>query len=231
MWNLCTESMCFPLRYDCHELRPRLERRNVTMGPHKREDKVGSPSPLPFGNVVCRTAASVGTGSYILITTLFGFPGEKKVKSLSPVRLFATPGTVACQAPLSMAFSRQASWSGLPYPSPGDLPGPGIEPVSPALQADALPSEPPGKLVVKKPPASETQVRSLGGENPLEEGMAPHSSLLAWRMSMDRGVWQATVPGVAKSRTGLSKLSMLAHSLPCGQHARICTSSPCLGEF
>ena len=63
-----------------------------------------------------------------------------KVKSLSRVRLFATPWTVAYQAPLSMGFSRQECWSGLPFPSPGDLPDPGIKPRSPALQADALPS-------------------------------------------------------------------------------------------
>ena len=69
-----------------------------------------------------------------------------KVKSLSRVRLFATPWTVAYQALPSMGFSRQECWSGLPFPSPGDLPDPGIEPGSPALQADALPSEPPGKL-------------------------------------------------------------------------------------
>ena len=68
-----------------------------------------------------------------------------KVKLLSRVRLFATPWTVAYQAPLSMRFSRQECWSGLPFPSPGDLPDPGIEPGSPALQADALLSEPPGK--------------------------------------------------------------------------------------
>ena len=66
-----------------------------------------------------------------------------KVKSLSRVRLFATPWTVAYQAPLSMGFSRQKYWNGLPFPSPGDLPYPGIEPGSPALQTDALPSEPP----------------------------------------------------------------------------------------
>ena len=68
-----------------------------------------------------------------------------EVKSLSHVRLFATPWTVACQAPLSMGFSRQEYWSGLPFPSPGDLPNPGIEPGSPALEVDALTSEPPGK--------------------------------------------------------------------------------------
>ena len=63
------------------------------------------------------------------------------MKSLSRVRLFATPWTVAHQAPLSMEFSRQEYWSGLPFPSPGDLPDMGIEPGSPTLQADALPSE------------------------------------------------------------------------------------------
>ena len=60
------------------------------------------------------------------------------MKSLNRVRLFATPWTVARQAPLSMGFSRQESWSGLSFPSPGDLPNPGIELASPALQADRL---------------------------------------------------------------------------------------------
>ena len=68
------------------------------------------------------------------------------MKSLSRVGLFATPWTVTYQAPRSMGFSRQEYWSGLPFPSPGDLPNPGIEPGSPALQTDALPSEPLGKL-------------------------------------------------------------------------------------
>ena len=67
------------------------------------------------------------------------------VKSLSRIRLFGTPWTVAYQALLSMGFSRQECWSGLPFPSPGDLPDPGIEPGSPASQADAQPSEPPGR--------------------------------------------------------------------------------------
>ena len=57
---------------------------------------------------------------------------------LSQVRLFATPWTVACQAPLSLGFSRQEYWSGLPFPSPGDLPDPGIKLRSPALQVDSL---------------------------------------------------------------------------------------------
>ena len=68
-----------------------------------------------------------------------------KVKSLSLVWLFVTPCTVAHQAPPSMEFSRPEYWRGLPFPSPGDLPDPGIEPGSPALPADALPSEPPGR--------------------------------------------------------------------------------------
>ena len=65
-----------------------------------------------------------------------------KVKPLSHVSLFATPWTVAHQAPPSMGFSKQEYWSGLPCPSPGDLPDPGIEPRSPALQADSLLTEP-----------------------------------------------------------------------------------------
>ena len=68
-----------------------------------------------------------------------------KVKSLSHVQLFVTPWTVAYQAPPSMGFSRQEYWSGLPFPSPEDLPNSGIEPWSPTLQADALASELPGK--------------------------------------------------------------------------------------
>ena len=68
-----------------------------------------------------------------------------KVKLLSLVWRFATPWTVAHQAPPSMGFSRQEHWSGLPFPFPGDLPDPGIEPRSPALEADALTSEPQGK--------------------------------------------------------------------------------------
>ena len=63
-------------------------------------------------------------------------------------QLFETPWTAACQAPLSMGFSRQEYWSGLPFPSPGDLPDLGIETGSPTLHADSLLSEPPGKLPV-----------------------------------------------------------------------------------
>ena len=72
------------------------------------------------------------------------------MKSLSDVQLFLTPWTVAHEAPPSMEFSSQEYWSGFPFPSPGDLPDPGIEPRSPTLQAEALTSEPPGKPQVLK---------------------------------------------------------------------------------
>ena len=68
----------------------------------------------------------------------YGIPNfiesEVKVKSLSRVQLFATPWTASSQAPPSMGFSRQEYWNGLPFPSPGGLPNPGIKPRSPALQ-------------------------------------------------------------------------------------------------
>ena len=115
------------------------------------------------------------------------------------------PWTIACLTPLSMEFSRQEYWSGLPCSSPRDLHLPGIKPGSPALQADSLPSEPPWKpvsvrnrtqipgslapeavlkhSVVKNPPAmQETPVRFLGGKDPLEKGQATHASIhgLSW---------------------------------------------------
>ena len=70
---------------------------------------------------------------------------EKSVFSCIVVPHPVTPWTVACQSPLSVEFSRQEYWNGLPFPSPGDLPNPGIEPGSVALQADSLPSERPRK--------------------------------------------------------------------------------------
>ena len=75
---------------------------------------------------------------------------ERKVKLLSRARLFATPWTAVHQTPPSMGFTKQEYWSGLPFPSPGDLPNPGIEPRSPALQADALTSESPGYAAAAK---------------------------------------------------------------------------------
>ena len=70
------------------------------------------------------------------------------MKSLSHVRLFVNPWAVAYQVPPSMGFSRQEYLSGLPFPSPGDLPDPGIKPGSPTFQADALTCEPSGKTLV-----------------------------------------------------------------------------------
>ena len=82
------------------------------------------------------------------------------MKSLGCVRHFATAWTVACQAPLSIGFSRQEYWSGLPFPSPGDLPNPGIEPGSPTLHTDSLTCEPPGKSA-PKPGGTSDKIREL----------------------------------------------------------------------
>ena len=75
-------------------------------------------------------------------------PGDD-TSSRSVVSDSVTPCTVAHQAPLSMGFSRQEYWRRLPFHSSGDLPDPGIEPRFPTLQADSLPSEPPGKFLLK----------------------------------------------------------------------------------
>ena len=64
---------------------------------------------------------------------------------LTHVRLSVTPWNVSCQSPLSMGFSGQEYWSGLPFPSPGDLPDPGIEPTPPALTGGFFTTAPPGK--------------------------------------------------------------------------------------
>ena len=103
---------------------------------------------FPLGCFICRC----GKNKHRTLMSQYRYhaasayiPLKVKVKSLSCVRLFATAWTVAYQAPLPMEFSRQEYWSGLPFPSPGDLPDPGIELCSPTLQVDTLPSEPPGK--------------------------------------------------------------------------------------
>ena len=85
---------------------------------------------------------------------------QVKVKLLSHVQLFSIPWTVANQAPQSVEFSRQEYWSGLPLPSPGGLPDPGIEPGSLTPQADSLPSEPPEKS--KKDPVRKKRDCGLG---------------------------------------------------------------------
>ena len=77
----------------------------------------------------------------------FNSKSQVKVLVTQSCLIFCNPWAIAHQAPLSVRFPRQEYWSGLPFPSPADLPDPGIEPMSPAkeLQADSLPSEPPGK--------------------------------------------------------------------------------------
>ena len=91
----------------------------------------GSPwgSPIPW-------ILQARTLEWAAISFSNAWKWKVKVKSLSRVRLLATPWTVAYQAPPPMEFSRREYWSGVPFPSPGDLPNPGIEPRSPALQAD-----------------------------------------------------------------------------------------------
>ena len=87
---------------------------------------------MPF---ICLDSECLKTESFAVLRCV----KKVKLKSLRRVRLFETPWTVAYQAPQSVEFSRQEYWSGLPFPSPADLPDSGTEPGSPALQADALP--------------------------------------------------------------------------------------------
>ena len=97
-------------------------------------------SPVP-GILQARTL------EWVAISFSNAWKWKVKVKSLGRVWLFATSWTVAYQAPQSMGFSRHEYWSGLPFPSSGDLSNPGIEPRSPALRVDPLPSKPPGNNV------------------------------------------------------------------------------------
>ena len=83
----------------------------------------------------------------MIVLKFYSEKSESVSQSLSHVQLFVPPLTVAHQALLSMELSRQEYWSGLPFPPPGDLCAPGIEPGSPALQVDSSLSEPPGKPV------------------------------------------------------------------------------------
>ena len=111
-----------------------------------------------------------------------------------------------------MEFSRPEYWNGQPFPSPGDLPNPGIEPRSPTLQVDSLPAEPPGKpqMVKNLPAMQETWVQSLGQENPLEKVMATHSNILSWRIPWTEEPGRLQSVGL-HSQTGLKRLSTHAH--------------------
>ena len=102
-------------------------------------------SSHPFMLLLVKYSPGFSHKGFQVVFFFFNFYYSVCVKSLSRVRLFAIPWTVAHQAPLPMEFSRQEYWSRLSFPSPGDLPNPGTEPRSSALQADALTSEPPGK--------------------------------------------------------------------------------------
>ena len=115
------------------------------------------------------------------VGAVFEMPGagsgrERKMKSLSHVWLFAAPWTVAYQAPPSVEFSRQEYWSGLPFLSPRDLPNPGIEPRSVELQADALPSESPGKplKLILVPKWSESH-------SVMSDSLWPHGLYSSWK--------------------------------------------------
>ena len=126
----------------------------LSMGFPRQEFWSGLPIPPPedLPNPGIKLASLV---SLPLAAGFFtaGTTWEIKWKLPSFIQLFLTPWIVARQAILSMEFSRQEYWSGLPFPSPGDLPDPGIEPGSPALQADSLPSElsaPPGKICQRR---------------------------------------------------------------------------------
>ena len=112
-------------------------------GPERKTLKWGSPRWVDNPWKPTHTTGNVYLAQYILVSLY------NKVKLLSHVGFFAIPWTIIYEASLSIGFSRQEYWSGLPFPSPGDLPDPGIEPRSPALQADTLPSEPPGKPPTK----------------------------------------------------------------------------------
>ena len=93
-------------------------------------------------------------GTYLNIVKAIYDSNVVVVKVTQSCPTLVTPWTVACQVPLSMGFSRQEHWRGLPFPSPGDLPNPGIKPMSPALQADSLPTELVGKPIYDNPIAN-----------------------------------------------------------------------------
>ena len=123
-----------------------------------------------------------------------------------------------------MGFVRPEYWSGLPFPSMGDIPDPGIRPVFPVSAGRFFTTEPPGRLpltslqvlnkdqlgfpggseVKNLPAMQETRVRSLGLEDSLGEGNGNPLQYSCWENPMDRGAWQATAQGVAKSQTRLS---------------------------
>ena len=138
----------------------------------------------------------------------FSMPGGGGLVTKSCLTL-ATPWTVACQAPLSMGFSRQEYWSGLPFPSPEDLPDLGIEPGSSALQADSLPTELQGKPFSVLAVAAKSLQLCLTLCDPID-GSPPGSS----------------VPGILHARilewVAISNNSLISYLLPLLPFANFC---------
>ena len=130
---------------------------------------------------------------------------------------FVTLWIVVQQAFLSIEFSRQEYRSGLPFPSAGDLPNPGTEPESPALQAKSLLSEPSSiELRCQSRYTWETRVWSLEQEDPLEEGVAIHPSILAWRIPWtgEPGMLQSVSP----QRVGYNWSDLAHREFPLTMH-------------
>ena len=126
----------------------------------------------------------------------------------SHVRFFVTPWTVAHQAPLSMGFSRQEHWGGLPFPFPGDLPNPGIEPaslVSPALPAGSLPLASPGK------PRSKAALRKREGQK-MWETKAP----LTYSITLNTKYLLSSILGyMPGTRWAYPLPSLISRCIPC----------------
>ena len=132
----------------------------LSLGFSRQEHWSGLPFPSPMHESEKCTALELFYSLPILLNKQYSATCYFRYKNLylsfpsvSPSVMsdsFVTSWTVTCQAPLSMGFSRQEYLSGLPFPSPGDLPDPEVKPRSPALQADSLPSEPPGRPLVSK---------------------------------------------------------------------------------
>ena len=132
----------------------------------------------------CQSSGASASTSLLPMNAQGWFPLKVKVKSLSHVRLFATLWTVAHQVPPSVGFSRQDYWSGLQFPSPGDLSNPGIEPRSPTLQADTLTSEPPEKLgLTFHLLALQGNLKSLHQHHSSKASVPPSSAFLMVQLS------------------------------------------------